>query len=210
MGRPYYDSPLWKLRKQRLEPLIDIVERLLNPTPVVDPEAPEPDPNEVEEEVERKYRNPREYLIAELRAELGTVPSWSRPGAFLLWFGFIPVLGVWRGVFADEAFLEAIDPRLMWIGAEPRIDVPDGIMPDHASPVDALRYVLRVRAEQTVHDRKGKRVPMMRLHHLEAEATDAARLRLDANPWLWEALRAGPRDPVPMPEHLLLAQPPLM
>jgi len=52
-----------------------------------------------------------EAIQAAFGAERGTVPSWARPGEFLMWLGYIPYRCIWGGFAKPSALLCAADPR---------------------------------------------------------------------------------------------------
>lgn len=177
-------------------PLIEKVETLL-PTPAEGEEAPQ--------------ESVTDLLTVALHADQGTVPTWSRPGRFLVWFGPIPVLCTWRGMVSTDCYLEPADPRALWIDEDVTIEKSGHVQATDAS-VDAVfrRWLEAMANSVTPRSRNNKPEHTMKLRHLDRIHEQAVRDHLGRSRWLQEALRRGPVNPVPMPQHLLFAQPALI
>lgn len=183
MRKSYEQSAVADL-KRNLMPLIDHLTMLLPP----------------EDDV-------RDFLLVALSTDLGVVPSWSRPGTFLLWFGPIPVRCTWPGVIRDTMLLEPADPAALWWDARPTIErfvsVNQGMDPVR----ERFRVIMATAFGREARDKKGRLTARLRpLRWDEAAAVEEYR---QTHRWLWEPLRKGPVDPVAMPQELLLAQPQL-
>jgi hypothetical protein len=153
-----------------------------------------------------------EAIRAAFGAEPGTVPSWSRPGTFLVWIDYIPCRCVWGG-FADPAVdVVAADPKALWMmpaGAMSLTAYP-AIEPQHRSVVDLFADKLRERTNstQTSGRRGGKPEPAFNLFSLNEHGREAAEQELakPENAWLVQALKRGPVRPIPLPPHLQSVQ----
>jgi hypothetical protein len=200
LRQPGYDSPLRKLNLERLNPLTEALGKLLNPKV-----EPNPD-NATEVAAEVVYQDPLDYLKVALHGDRGKVPTWSRPGVFLVWFGPIPVRCTWFGAFDSDCHLEAVNPRELWFDEDATVVAGTVITPNDKS-VDAV-FKRHLKGWGDQRDKKG--VPMMKLRHLKAEQAQVVNDFLSTHRWLHEAMRMGPINPVPMPQHLLLAQPALI
>jgi hypothetical protein len=190
LRNPAYDSPLRKLRAARLEPLTEALGKLLN----------------AEVAAEAAYQDPLDYLKVALHSERGKVPTWSRPGVFLIWFGPIPVRCTWFGAFSSECHLEAVNPRELWFEADATVFAGAVISPADQGVDAVFKRFLRGWGDR--RDKKG--VPLTKLRHLKADQAAVVSNFLNDHRWLHEAMRMGPINPVPIPQHLLLAQPALI
>jgi len=214
-----WGDPVQRMVTARLRPLIDHLDKLLNP-PRPEPAAVDPDADpltpEQEEEADSKLedarrawmdalQDPRDYLQVALSLDRGEVPSWSRPGTFLLWFGPLPVRCTWPGLFGDTFTLEPCQPDQLWFSV--RGVSQHGLR--FYKDMPPVKDVVASAMDRAIsgRDSKGRlTASLMGLRQDEAMAVDDY---LRSHRWLQEALRPGPVDVVPMPDELLLAQPPL-
>lgn len=141
----------------------------------------------------------------------GEIPTWSRPGTFLLWIDYVPVRCVWGG-FADPLTqIVAADPNIRWPAPAGAMNAPKVASGTHKTPADLFRDVLQrstLAVSHTVKSRKGGRepVPAFNLHVLSDLGKEATQKVLAESPWLVAALKRGPVDPIPLPPHLQAVQ----
>jgi hypothetical protein len=130
----------------------------------------------------------------------GDVPRWSRPGTFLVWLDYVPIRCVWGGFADQSAMLFAADPDVPWVSGDGWWSLHfHGIEPGCRSVADTFR--------REIANLGGPRA-RLELKRLDDEAIEAARktLALPESEWLREALKRGPVDPVPLPQHLQAVQ----
>jgi hypothetical protein len=144
----------------------------------------------------------------------GTVPSWARPGAFLLWIDYVPCLCVWGGFADPEGHIQAIDPKSLWMspaGSLRGIEHP-WVPSACETPGDLFRTYLRTSTTATAFTNGRKPGgPAFNLHTLNSEVKVELRAYLakPENAWAVAALRRGPVNPIPLPAHLQTVQMPL-
>lgn len=145
------------------------------------------------------YQAGTEALMEALMEAPGQVPSWTRPGTFLLWIGYVPVRCVWGGFAMPMTDLVAADPGEMWIdpSGSSHIATPGSVNPTE-TPADYFRRTLRNRSERGNLD----------LFPLTPWAKNATRQELErpCNAWLAPAIARGPVDPIPLPRKLAAVQ----
>ena len=132
---------------------------------------------------------------AALSAPPGEVPTPARPGRFVAWLGYVPVLLEWGGFITRDAELYAVDPKELWLTDTGRLTVGAYIQRGELD----LRKWFEQRLQATAAN------PKFRLHTLKTGQT-AALERLATNTWLREVIAKGPVDPVPLPKHLAAIQ----
>jgi hypothetical protein len=142
-------------------------------------------------------------------AEPGTVPSWARPGRFLVWVGYVPFLCAWNGFAVPEAEITAVDPTQLWVTPGGTINATRSVPANCRTPDEMFRDFLRTStiAKEFSNGRKpGK--PLFNLHRLEGFVKEGLQAALEKpeNAWIVAALKRGPVNPVPLPEHLQAVQ----
>jgi hypothetical protein len=156
-----------------------------------------------------------EAIMAAFGSAPGTVPSWARPGTFLLWIDYMPCRCIWGGFFDPCSDVVAADPKATWMSPAGSVSVAREIMGDDRTPADLFRHgLIRKTTEITWANRRGRRnytdqgEPAFQLHALGELAKEAAEktLALPENAWLVEALKRGPVAPIPLPPHLQVVQ----
>jgi hypothetical protein len=148
----------------------------------------------------------------------GTVPSWARPGTFLLWIGYIPCRCIWGGFADPTADIVAADPTEKWFAPSGAVNMNISIPPS-CRTVDALfRTFLTSKTEERAFKYPKSRAynapapkdlgPMFNLHRLAEMGREAAEKELakPSNAWLAPALKRGPVNPIPLPAHLQFVQ----
>jgi hypothetical protein len=155
-----------------------------------------------------------EVIDAAFQTPPGTVPTWSRPGTFLMWIDYVPCRCVWGG-FADPGMeVVAADPRALWLSPAGSVNAHSQIYKNYRTPADLFRDKLTesttaisyVNTRRRTYNSKGE--PAFNLHKLGDLARAAAEAYL-AKPeatWLVAALKRGPVDPIPLPAHLQAVQ----
>lgn len=139
----------------------------------------------------------RELIARQLGAKPGEIPSWARPGTFLLWLDYVPIRCIWGG-FAFNASIVAANPDGLWVSPTGYRSFYEAI---GDSAVDVRAY-FRQTIERFTRDKKFKLV------QLEKDAADECRriLQEPESAWLREALARGPVDRIPLPAHLQAVQ----
>lgn len=142
--------------------------------------------------------NPRDVFSSGVAAPANTVPSYARPGVFLQWTGFVPVLVCWHGLLGVSVSMEtaAADPDELWLNDSGY----RWINPQQIDGKRSLVSMVRDRIMQETSASDFKFVP------LTAYAKQQARERLVDYPWLAAALKAGPVDPIPLPKRMQAVQ----
>jgi hypothetical protein len=139
----------------------------------------------------------------------GTVPSWARPGRFLLWVGYVPCLCVWGGFAEPEGYIAAADPDVRWMAPSGRLNASRTIPTGYANPQELYRSILlaSTTARQFSNGRKPGG-PAFNLHRLDDDVKRELRedLAKPENAWLVEALRRGPVNQLALPAHLQAVQ----
>jgi hypothetical protein len=134
--------------------------------------------------------------MPDLSAPGGTVPSLARPGAWVEWVGYIPVLVHWGGFLGDGSDIRMVDPDEKWLNAS-------GYQSLHIYPSRGdmdLRATVREQLEAAISPKK------FDLKDVDEDGKDEARKLLADNEWLRRALEAGPVDPIRMPPKLRAVQ----
>jgi len=151
------------------------------------------------EDAEGEYESPQEIFEKALHAEPGTVPSLARPGTFIEWIGYIPVLVEWGGFLKRSADLRCVDPKLKWISATGYRSTHVAYVDGGSNPSAIVRGILTSAMAQKEFT----------LHDVEKWGTQAANEALAANEWLRNALAKGPVDSLPLPRKYFAVQRPL-
>jgi hypothetical protein len=126
----------------------------------------------------------------------GTVPSLARPGAWVEWVGYVPVLVFWGGFLEVTSYLRMCDPDEKWLNA-------GGYQSLHLYPVRGdvnLRQMIRDELTEATRSKK------FDLYVVDAAGRTEASTALAENEWLREIVAAGPVDPIPMPPKLRAVQ----
>jgi len=147
------------------------------------------------------------------QATPGTVPTWARPGTFLVWIDYVPCRCVWGGFIDPGAQVVAADPNALWLSPAGAIAATPQIFKRLNTPLDLFRESLKASTEAVKYVGKGraynsKTEPAFELHPLGelAKALAEADLALPENAWLVAALKRGPVNPIPLPPHLQAVQ----
>jgi hypothetical protein len=148
-----------------------------------------------------------DYVRDKLTAKPGTVPSFARPGKFVIWIDWIPMCCEWDGFMVPWARFCAVAPSQPWMNADGERDLPSTtIHPQHAT-IEAMFRDYAIQLTVFVGHDKGRRVPTFRIAQLSAEGREQAKTR--ANDWDWwlgPILKRGPVNPIPMPNHIAAVQ----
>ena len=137
-----------------------------------------------------------EVFAKELAAEPGSEPSIARPGMFVEWIGYVPVLIEWGGFFNRSADLRVVDPTERWISAT-------GFRSLHIGG-DGLEHGVRAWTRETLAAAAQRKE--FDLFTLSEWGRQEAAERLAGAEWLQRALKAGPVDPIPLPRKLHAVQ----
>ncbi len=140
----------------------------------------------------------RDLITRELGAKPGEIPSWARPGTFLLWLDYVPIRCVWGGFAISTHCIIAADPDGLWVTGSGYRSLYEEI---GVGAVDVRAY-FRQTIERMTRDKKFK---LLRLEeHAAAQCREI--LQEPDKAWLREALARGPVDPIPLPAHLAAVQ----
>lgn len=169
-----------------------------------------------------KLINPKELRDLPCAADLiqqtfqatpGTVPTWARPGTFLVWIDYVPCRCVWGGFIDPSAEVVAADPNGLWLSPAGSIAATPQIFKRLNTPLDLFRESLKATTESVKNVGRGraynsKTEPAFNLFPLGELAKAAAEgvLALPENAWLVAALKRGPVNPIPLPPHLQAVQ----
>ena len=138
---------------------------------------------------------------------LGQVPSFARPGFFVIWVDFIPIGCAWEGFIAPRAQAWALDPNKPWVNAEGQkwinenignrdLDVAMMFRNEIEEWTKAISYTGKKR-ERTFHFQPVALTP---------EAKKVVGALREGMPWLTPILQRGPVNPIPMPSHIKSVQ----
>lgn len=177
-----YRGAMHELR-EKVDGLKRQLEGLLNPEGVYD--------NELAEQA----------IDAVLATPGGEVPSWGRPGEFLLWLGYIPLRCVWGGFVDPAAMVYAADPCGLFVnqsGCMSASYLTRQINPEWPDVPAAFRAA--VTQLSTGKDLKLQRL----LPDAEKEVRDW--LMSEAGAWAVEAIRRGPVNEVALPAKFAAVQ----
>jgi len=154
-----------------------------------------------------------EVIHETYQAAPGTVPTWARPGTFLVWIDYVPCRCVWGGFIDPAMEVVAADPNAMWLSPAGAISAQQHIYKDFRTPLDLFRDSLQQSTTATTSIGRGrsynrKTEPAYNLHRLGelAVATAEKVLAMPEHAWLVAALKRGPVDPIPLPPHLQAVQ----
>jgi hypothetical protein len=148
----------------------------------------------------------------------GTVPSWARPGTFLIWIGYIPCRCIWGGFADPNADIVAADPTEKWFAPSGAVSMSISIPPSCDTVEELFRTFLTGKVEERAFKYPKSRAynapapkdlgPMFNLHRLAEMGREAAEKELakPSNAWLAPALKRGPVNPIPLPPHLQFVQ----
>jgi hypothetical protein len=147
------------------------------------------------------------------QAAPGTVPSWARPGTFLVWIDYVPCRCIWGGFIDPAVEVVAADPKALWLSPAGTVSASQQIYKDFGTPLDLFRDSLQQSTTATTFIGRGrsynrKTEPAFKLHRLGelAVATAEKVLAMPEHAWLVAALKRGPVDPIPLPPHLQAVQ----
>lgn len=139
---------------------------------------------------------------AALEAKPGTVPSFARPGRFLIWLDRIPICCQWDGFIAPDAACLAVDPRQPWLDSDGERAVRnDTILVKHHTVEDLFRGEVSGWTQEATW-KKNKRLPTFTITPLHETARTLAARREAEWDWLRPALRRGPMNPILLPAHI--------
>lgn len=126
----------------------------------------------------------------------GTLPSYARPGFFVEWIGYVPVLVCWAGFMMPGLELRMIDPGEKWITSSGY----QSIMRFEVSRDVTLREMARQLLTEASAEKN------FNLHGVSDTGRNGAIAQLSASPWLQQILDIGPVDPIPLPQSLQAVQ----
>lgn len=136
----------------------------------------------------------------------GIVPTFGRPGSWVEWIGWSPLLVHWGGYAVPGVVAYAVDPDRPWMDRSGHDRLEVTIMSGETSPYQAVRRTLAYMTTATRYaNRKGQEpsFEMVPLHRAARAETGA---RLSEAPWLQAALRRGPVNAIAMPKHIKSVQ----
>lgn len=152
----------------------------------------------------------KKLIVNSLKAEDGAVPSFARPGHFLIWLDFIPIFCSWGGYMVPGGVAYAIDPSKPFLNEAGGRYVRPEIATNHISVEDRFREVVvswTVMGETSYRNTRGKKaetkfapVP------LTAPAKEEVVQRAAEHPWVVPLLKRGPVNPLKLPLHIKSVQ----
>jgi hypothetical protein len=131
-----------------------------------------------------------------LSAPEGTVPSLARPGCWLEWVGYIPVLVYWGGFTGEGNSIQMADPAEKWINSTGYESIYINLSRGDAD----LRAIFR---EELVSRTRAKKFA---LQDVDADTRQEVAANLEAKEWLRAALKAGAVNPIAMPPKFKAVQ----
>jgi hypothetical protein len=151
-----------------------------------------------------------DYVREHLGRPGGEVPSFARPGFFVVWIDFVPLGCCWEGFINPKAMVWAIDSNKPWINEAGQKWLNDTVGTQDASVEQLFRTEIAGWTTQIDYARKGKqrdvRIPAFQLLNLTPPARKQAEKMLEDMPWLKPILERGPVNPIPMPSHIKSVQ----
>lgn len=159
-------------------------------------------------EVEDEHNHAGAHIRTALGAPPGEVPSFARPGVFVIWVGFIPIGCVWNGFISPNAQMLAIDPERPWINEAGIKSGETTIRGTHKDIDEVFREEV---TDWTVHIERGRNYkappkPTFQLVSLSSRGRKEVSSRLEQMPWLRDVIRRGPVNPIQMPSHIKSVQ----
>jgi hypothetical protein len=145
----------------------------------------------------RDDMTPQKIFEAALAPAAGAVPSVARPGCFVEWVGYVPVLCCWSGFMFRAIDIRMADPAEKWLNETGYQSMQQPyIYPEELD----VRTMFRSRLEQMVQNQG------FALRDVSSFGRDQAVSRLAANEWLRALLDKGPVDPIAMPASMMAVQ----
>lgn len=136
-------------------------------------------------------------FMSALMTTPGTAPTLARPGMWLEWIDYVPVLVFWGGFIAPTSVsYRMADPAEKWITSTGFQSIQ--VHPD--SGTDAPRDLIRD------HLRTLTGAKDFTLHDVDPASRDRVTEQLMQHEWIRNALDAGPVDPIPLPPKLQAVQ----
>jgi hypothetical protein len=147
-----------------------------------------------------------------MRTAVGEVPSFARPGVFVMWIGsMIPIGCLWDGFIDPHGLAFAVDATRPFPNPEGASSgTPRAIQPEWTSPEDLFRWSFSQYAKAATTNKKNIKVPTFNPVPLNAEGRKVVQEMLEKFPALRDVVRRGPVRPVPMPAHVRSVQMSLM
>jgi hypothetical protein len=137
----------------------------------------------------------------------GTVPSWTRPGTWIIWLGYVPCRAIWGGLADPHADVVAVDPNAPWFAPSGSVSTGTGIALDLKNPDDLIRTYLVGLTRKLDYVGVGRNKPgkpdfslkpLADLGRTSAQET----LIAPGNQWIAAALKRGPVNEIKLPPHL--------
>jgi hypothetical protein len=148
-------------------------------------------------------------IAAEFGTAPGKVPSWARPGHFLLWLGPLPVHCAWGGFAGSKGTMLAVDTLLPWLVEDGLKSMYLGSIPSAATDVRSLFVMGLVQLINQTSWAGGRPLRFRPVALRSSVLKDLATIRGEHRAWLEAALEAGPTgaaDTVEMPGHVRALQ----
>jgi hypothetical protein len=159
------------------------------------------DEDEDNEEDDQQEDRPEPSVIIRtaLMKKPGDVPSFARPGEFMLWIEFIPIVVNWGGWMAQSQ-LVAVAPQKPWINQDGTLFMRSAL--DQEQTVyQVVHDGLRRLTTAVRTDHRNRREFQFKPCSLDREARAEAATRQEV-PWVRAALQLGPVDAIPLPAHV--------
>jgi hypothetical protein len=129
------------------------------------------------------------------QVEPGTIPAGARPGQFVMWIGYVPILCIWSGFISRMGSdLRVVDPCEMWISKTGYRSFTVG------SPRKGVEALFREHLTAMVQAKD------FDLQPIEPYARDQAVRQLAEFPWLQTVLDKGATDPIALPPRFASVQ----
>lgn len=182
-------SPEWKSLDRHRDKLRDALRNLIGD----------------EEEAKETDHNPaalEDCIRAALEAQPGTVPSFARPGRFLIWLDRIPICCQWDGFIEPNAICMAVDPRQPWLDSDGDRGMRNETIGHDQYTVESMFRDEVAAWTQEATWKKNKRLPTFSIVPLTERARASVEAREAEWEWLRPILRRGPTNPISLPEHI--------
>jgi hypothetical protein len=138
--------------------------------------------------------------------EPGIVPTFGRPGSWIAWIGWSPIMVAWGGYMVPGVIAYAADPDRPWMHSMGHRRLEVSIASGETTPYQSVRRTLAYLTTATTYVPRKGHEPSFKMAPLIGQARAAAGARLAELPWLQAALKRGPTDAIPLPKHIKSVQ----